>query len=99
MKKKQEWYIDQFFNSLELNRDDDPVVEQVKLGELMSVVDAKNRWVYQGSFTSPPCTTGVYWNIVRSVLPLKTKHLEYFKKQLDRAGSNMRVIGSYRDTQ
>jgi len=34
---------------------------QVPLSNLMAVLDLENKWTYIGSFTTPPCTTRVYW--------------------------------------
>lgn len=76
--------IDAFFESL--NIDDTPAAnatdksfkasEEVMLGELLSVVDTDNRFVYQGSMTTPPCTPKVYWNVISIVYPIKPAHLE-----------------------
>ena len=41
-----------------------PVVDLVTYGDLMNMVDKKNRWVYQGSVTTPPCAQRVYWNVL-----------------------------------
>jgi len=32
----------------------------VPYGDLMKIVNFANRWVYAGSLTTPPCTTGVF---------------------------------------
>lgn len=53
--------------------------KEVTLGELMSVVNTGDRWVYKGSLTTPPCTEGIYWNVVKTVYPIKKYHLEYYK--------------------
>lgn len=53
--------------------------KEVALGELMAVVNTGNRWVYKGSLTTPPCTEGIYWNVVNTVYPIKKYHLDYYK--------------------
>ena len=71
--------IDSFFDSLhwELN---DPVVDEVPVGQLMRMIDMSERWVYKGSQTIPPCDTYILWNIPRRIYPIKQKHLDLFKK-------------------
>ena len=34
----------------------DPTVQEIPFGELMSEIDTNNRWVYKGSLTPPPFT-------------------------------------------
>lgn len=76
----------------------------VKYGDLMNIVDTENRWVYKGSVTTPPCAEIVYWNVVRKIYPVKQKHLDLFKKQLQRGnnlltGYDLEKLGNWRVTQ
>jgi carbonic anhydrase len=57
----------------------DPTVQEIPFGELMSEIDTNNRWVYKGSLTTPPCTKLIYWNVVSTVYPIKEKHLNLFR--------------------
>jgi len=50
----------------------------------MNMVDTNNRWTYEGSVTTPPCATLVYWNVLRTVYPIKAGHLKKFKAMLDK---------------
>lgn len=75
---EEELVIDSFFDSLEWE-DTNPVVPEVPFGDLMMLVDTANRWVYKGSVTTPPCDTLVYWNVLRTIYPIKKKHLDLFK--------------------
>lgn len=94
--------IDNFFDSLYLNQFSDPTV-LAEYGGLMNLIDMKNRWVYKGSLTTPPCSIGVFFNILSNVYPMKQRHLDLFKKQLDRApGYDMKKLsyyGNYREIQ
>lgn len=75
--------IDEFFMALKWDQDtQDPIVDEIPFDKLMSQVNMKDRWIYRGSKTSPPCDTFVYWNIPRDVLPLKPEYLRRFKEQL-----------------
>lgn len=46
------------------------------------MVDTNNRWIYQGSVTTPPCAENVYWNELRTIYPVSQKHVDQFKAQL-----------------
>jgi len=71
--------IDTFFDSLKLSDQGDPVVDLITYGDLMNMVDKNNRWVYQGSVTTPPCAQKVYWNLLMTIYPIKQAHLDQFK--------------------
>jgi carbonic anhydrase len=62
----------------------------------MMMVDTRNRWVYKGSVTTPPCATFVYWNVVRDVYPISAKHYEQYLSQLERV-HGLRQLGNYRE--
>ena len=53
--------IDTFFETLDWDIvtgavDTGPKVNLVTYGDLLSMVDVNNRWVYKGSATAPPCS-------------------------------------------
>lgn len=92
--------VDAFFDSLQWEKTADKKrnvkVPQVSYGELMMMVDMDNRWTYRGSVTTPPCAENVYWNVVRTVYPIKRKHLKQFIDELSLDGlektGNFRLI-------
>merc|ERR1712087_650931 len=67
------------------------------MGDVMSLVDMKNRWVYKGSLTTPPCTKAVYWNVLHTVYPIKKAQLDLFNAKL--AASAKAPNGNWRETQ
>lgn len=51
---------------------------EVPYGDLMKIIDFSNRWVYSGSLTTPPCTTGVYHHVVDRILPIRKEHWDAY---------------------
>merc|ERR1719163_748220 len=58
----------------------------------MEMVDFRNRWVYKGSVTTPPCARFVYWNVISTIYPIKEKHLLAFQAKLGTGTGNWRKI-------
>ena len=54
----------------------------------MDIVNMQSRWIYEGSFTTPPCQEGVYWNIIRTVYPIRLNQLEDIKEKMYRASAS-----------
>ena len=94
--------IDTFFDTLEFDdlTVDGPTVSLATFGDLMSIMDGNNRWIYRGSMTTPPCATGVYWNVLSTVYPIKAKHLALFDAQLNRGDlGELDATGNWREAQ
>jgi hypothetical protein len=69
----------------------------VNYGTLMEMVNSKNRWVYKGSVTTPPCGRFVYWNVLSTIYPISRKHLNNFKQQLNLGeNGNLDESGNWR---
>jgi hypothetical protein len=95
--EEQREIIDDFFDSMDLDRDDEPYVGYVPIGDLMNLVDSSNRWVYKGSLTTPPCTGNVYFNVVRNVYPISDRHLYLLRKKLNNGKNDLASTGNYRE--
>ena len=53
---KQSEEIREFFEDLFWAADSyNPEVSEIDIGDIMRIIDFKERWVYKGSFTTPPC--------------------------------------------
>jgi len=69
--------IDEFFDSLNWSEvSTNPLVEKVPYGKLMMMFDMRNRWTYKGSVTTPPCKQNVYWNVLKTIYPIKQKYVD-----------------------
>jgi len=90
--------IDKFFDSLSLDNLNDPTVAAIPYAKLMNIIDTNNRWVYNGSLTTPPCTQNIYWNVVSTVYPIKKKHLDLFIAMNGRGENDLKTTGTYRVT-
>lgn len=83
--KEEQFIVDAFFDSLKWTEtSSDPKVAEVPYGDLMMMVNTRDRYVYSGSVTTPPCATKVYWNVLTTIYPLKQSVLDQFKKQMAR---------------
>jgi len=43
---------------------------------LIDSLDEEEFWSYNGSLTTPPCTEGVKWTVMRKVQPISQKQFE-----------------------
>jgi len=60
--------------------------------------DMRNRWTYKGSVTTPPCAENVYWNVLKTIYPIKQKYVDQFKSQLARE-PGLENYGNWREIQ
>lgn len=95
----REKYVDPFFESLKLG-EKGPTPNEIKFGDLVNAIQNWDRWTYEGSLTTPPCTQTLHWNVLRRVLPIKAEHVALFKKQLEWAdAATLPTTGNWRKTQ
>lgn len=97
--------IDKYFDSLAFDKmadlpayagGDTPTLypEEVALGELMSVINTNDRWVYKGSLTTPGCLEGLYWNFVKTVYPIKPHHMAAYRSAMYKHGTHSKTASS-----
>lgn len=73
---RQKAYIDEFFDTLYFNLTTDTAPHYIPFGEFMEVLNSDERFVYQGSLTTPPCAYKIYWNVLTTVYPISKKHYD-----------------------
>jgi carbonic anhydrase len=95
----EQMIIDTFFETLQWDSATaNPTVDLVSYGNLMTLANFNERWVYKGSVTTPPCATNVYWNVVSTIYPVKQKYVDQFKTQLAKV-TGLDKTGNWREIQ
>ena len=51
---------------------------EVNVASFLSNVDFSEYWNYPGSLTTPPCTEGVKWTVIKDVQPISDEQLKLF---------------------
>lgn len=101
--KEDKAIVDSFFESLKMGAKEDAKVTTIPYKKLLGVANFDKRWVYKGSLTTPPCNGIVWWNVIRTVLPISKEHLAAFKKELSfatgYAPKTLDYYGNWRETQ
>ena len=92
----------QFISSLQFDKallDKEIELDKINLAHLLKTVNFEKYWNYKGSLTTPPCTEGVAWTIIKTALPITDAQLgdfqQYYGKNTNFAGGK----GNNRSTQ
>ncbi len=54
----------------------------VSVRQFLGTVDMEDYWAYSGSFTAPPCTEGIMWNVIKQVQSISPAQLEKLTSKL-----------------
>ena len=77
--------IDNFFEDLQLESQDQPTVPTIRFADAFMYFDTDNRFAYKGSNTMPPCENGWMIDVCMTIYPIKQKHVDQFRNfQLSR---------------
>ena len=52
--------------------------EGIMVGDLVAGLDTSQYWSYPGSLTTPPCSEGVKWTVLKDVQSIDDEQLAYF---------------------
>jgi len=88
-------FLDSFFKSVDTRQQ---FTNYVGIREFLATVDMADYWSYDGSLTTPPCTEGIKWSVIKEVQPISAAQLLRFTSRMsgltDFAGGkgNNRVV-------
>lgn len=63
----------------------------INVRSFLEGIDMEAFYSYDGSLTTPPCTEGIKWSVLKQVLPLSTAQFDKFSAQWGEEGNN-RVV-------
>lgn len=55
---------------------------EIKISDFLESIDTEHYWTYDGSLTTPPCTEGIVWNVIKQVQPISDAQLKRFTEFL-----------------
>lgn len=64
------------------------------VGDLIKKVDFNDRWSYEGSLTTPPCTKNAFFNIARKVYPVSADVVKLVKDKMKAESGNKFFSGA-----
>lgn len=83
LKAKVDAFLDNIVTNVPVAGPADSAANDISFNDqvhnLITALDWDNRWGYSGSLTTPPCTTGVYHNVLKQILPVSLAQMNAVK--------------------
>lgn len=67
-----------FLNQLDGLKNQDSITGPLSLKGYLQSLNTEDFWSYDGSLTTPPCTEGVRWSVLKSIQPISRYQLRMF---------------------
>lgn len=71
--------IQTLWNNMPLERDME-VSPAEPINPMLLLPESRNYWTYMGSLTTPPCTEGVLWMVMKQPLPVSSEQVGIFSR-------------------
>ena len=75
-------FLDTVFNAIDSRSLTSSQKKKVALRDFLMRIDMSEYWSYDGSLTTPPCTEGLKWSVVKQVQPISEAQLQKFTAML-----------------
>lgn len=75
----ENFFVEQMLPVFESHENHSKVINTpMFISSFLRSLDTNDFWHYDGSLTTPPCTEGIKWTLLKSVQPISARQLKYF---------------------
>lgn len=72
--------------------------QQIFAASFLNSLDYSEFWSYDGSLTTPPCTEGIKWSVLKAVQPISDRQLQLFNNLWKNNNDFAQGAGNNRET-
>lgn len=73
-------FIESYLDARETHGSGDE--KNISLRSFLAGIDFTDYWSYDGSLTTPPCSEGIKWSVIKNVQPISDRQLKIFTENL-----------------